>query len=130
MWIESSGERGQLSEQLSADEDVINFAMTHRVRARLARAQGDLDTAERWARSAVTYALRTDFPHERATTKVELARVLAARGRLGEAASEAHEALAIAQAKGDKPLAAPAQAVLDELGPVVAGGDGSPQVAG
>ncbi|HEY2438560.1 MAG TPA: adenylate/guanylate cyclase domain-containing protein [Solirubrobacteraceae bacterium] len=109
-----------LSEELSADEDVINFAMTHRVRARLARAQGDLGAAERWARSAVRYALKTDFPHERATTKTELARVLAARGRLGEAASEAHQALEIAQAKGDKPLAARAQAALDELGPVVA----------
>jgi tetratricopeptide (TPR) repeat protein len=109
-----------LSEQLSADEDVINFAMTHRVRARLARAYGDLETAERWARSAVRYAQKTDFPHERATTKTELARVLAARGRPGEAASEAREAVEIARAKGDKPLAARAQAVLDELGPVVA----------
>ncbi|HEX3831203.1 MAG TPA: adenylate/guanylate cyclase domain-containing protein [Solirubrobacteraceae bacterium] len=109
-----------LAEQLSAEEDVINFAMTHRVRARLARAQGDLETAEQWARSGVRYALKTDFPRERATTKTELARVLAARGRLVEAASEAHEALAIAHAKGDKPLAAQAQAVLDEVGPVVA----------
>jgi ATP/maltotriose-dependent transcriptional regulator MalT len=110
----------KLSEQLSADEDVINFAMTHRVRARLARAQGDLEEAERWARSAVTFALKTDFPHERSTTRVELARVLAARGRSDEAANEARGALAIAQAKGDKPLAARAQAVLDEIGPVVA----------
>ncbi len=109
-----------LSEQLSADEDVINFAMTHRVRARLARARGDLETAERWARSALTFALKTDFPHERSTTMVELARVLAARGRAVEAANEASEALAIAQAKGDKPLAARAQAVLDGIGPVAA----------
>jgi class 3 adenylate cyclase/tetratricopeptide (TPR) repeat protein len=105
-----------LAEELSADEDVVNRAITHRVRASLARDEGHLDEAERWARSAVRYAFATDFPAYRASSKLELARVLDARGQWRDANDEAREALAIADAKGDKPLAAEARTLLSELG--------------
>lgn len=101
-----------LSDELSADEDVINWAITHRVRARIASADGDLEGAERWARSAVEYAFMSDFAVHRSATKLELARVLAAGGRTAEAQAAAREALAIAIAKGDKPAVARAEAML------------------
>ncbi len=108
------GARGaaDLSDELSADEDVINRAITHRVRARIASADGDLEAAERWARSAVEYAFLSDFAVERSATKLELARVLGARGRQVEAEAAARDALAIAIAKGDKPAVARAEELI------------------
>jgi ATP/maltotriose-dependent transcriptional regulator MalT len=117
------GDRGtalraiQLSDELTAEEDVVNFAITHRVRARLAQTDGDLEEAERWARSAVHFSFEMDFAHYRAAAKLELARVLAARDRTAEAECEAREALEISGAKGDRPAVAQAQAVLEKLGP-------------
>ena len=46
-----------LAEKLGTAEDTLTYSMTHQVRARLALADGDADTAERWARSAVDHAL-------------------------------------------------------------------------
>ena len=107
------------SDELGADVDVINSAITHRVRAGLARASGDFKNAEKWARSAVQYAFQTDFPSYQAAAKIELARVLRELERCAEAVTEAHEALAISEAKADKPQAARARSVLDELGRAV-----------
>jgi class 3 adenylate cyclase len=105
----------QLVEELGAPEDIINFVITHGVRARLALADGDLVAAERWARSAVDYVSRTDFYHHRASTKLTLSRVLAQRGEREAALAEARGALEIYLAKGDQPRAADAHAVVDEL---------------
>jgi class 3 adenylate cyclase len=104
-----------LSDELSAPQDSINFAMTHRVRAALARADGDLDGSEQWARSALDWAFRTDFVIDHAKAKLEFARVLAARERLPDAVAAVREAVAIYDAKGDRGGAAQAQALLDEL---------------
>src|SRR5207245_5803060 len=67
----------EFSEQLTAPEDVINYAITHSVRARLALADGHPEAAERWARSAVRHAFVTDQPQTRADAELELARILA-----------------------------------------------------
>ena len=104
-----------LSDELTAADDEINYAITHRVRAGLALADGDAEAAEAWARSAVEHAFRTDFPLDRARTKLELGRVLAALDRPGEAAPEAHAALELFHTKGDRTGAAQAQTLLDEL---------------
>jgi ATP/maltotriose-dependent transcriptional regulator MalT len=104
-----------LSERLGSSDDVINVAMTRRVRSQLALAEGDLAEAERWARSAVEKAFESDFPFERAGAKLHLGKVLAASGRREEAAAEAREALAIHESKGDRPGMAEVQAFLDEL---------------
>jgi hypothetical protein len=103
------------SDELSADEDVINYAITHRIRARLALAEGDGSSAESWARSAVRYAYMTDFVGDHALARLELASVLAGLGRRGDAEIEAHEALAVRRAKGDRPGVAEAQAFLSRL---------------
>jgi ATP/maltotriose-dependent transcriptional regulator MalT len=46
---------------MSADADIINFAMTRGARARVAAARGDRDRAKELAREAIDFALRTDF---------------------------------------------------------------------
>ena len=107
----------ELSDDLSASEDVINYAMTHAVRARLALADGDPDAAERWARSAVHYAFLTDFPQSQAVAKLELARILRSLGRADEARSEARAALELFAGKGDRPGSEEARALLDDLDP-------------
>ncbi len=106
----------ELSDQLSAPQDVINYTITHRVRARLALAEGDGEQAERWVRSAVDNAFVTDFVLFQAHAKLELARVLSALGRSEEAAAEAHAALGLYEAKGDRPGCAQARGFLAELG--------------
>ena len=105
----------ELSDQLSAPEDVINYAITHPVRARLALAEGDAEAAERWARSAVHYAFITDFPQTRGCAKLDLARVLKRLGRAPEAAFEARAALELFTAKGDRPGGEQARTLLDSL---------------
>ena len=104
-----------LSNQLSAPEDVINYAITHRVRAAIALANGDLDAAERWAISAVDNAFKTDFSIPRAEARAQLARVLSARERTKDAIAQAREAWEIYDAKGDLNGLGEAQALLDEL---------------
>ena len=100
---------------LSAADDVINFAITHGVRAELALAEGDSNEAEREARRAVDFADQTDFPDVRATARLTLATVLAAAGHPDEAAGAAGSALALYEAKGDRPRRAIAQSLLDAL---------------
>ncbi len=74
-----------MTDELSADVDLINFAITHRVRSALALGDGDLEAAQGWARSAIEYAYEADFPVPRADARLQLARVLAALERLQEA---------------------------------------------
>ena len=104
-----------LSEELSAAEDLLNVALTAAVRARLALSDKDRDAAERWARSAVQHAFRTDYTSLQGNAQLELARVLQALGRREEATTEARAALDLFETKGDRPGAAETQALLDEL---------------
>ncbi len=105
----------ELAEELSAPQEAINYAITHEVRARLALAAGDLEAAERWARSAVEYAFKTDFVEHHAGARLGLAHVLAARGRTEEARSEGQLSLRLFSAKGDRRGEEVAQALLDGL---------------
>ena len=106
----------ELSDQLSAAEDVINYALTHAVRARLAVADRDRDAAERWARSAVEHAFLTDLVGWKAKAKLEFAKVLSALGQQEEAISEARAARDLFKAKGDRPGVGETQALLDNFG--------------
>ena len=104
-----------LAERLSAPEDVLNFAITHRVRARFALSEGNGERAIRWGRSAVAYALRTDMLEVRADATLDLARVLEAVGRRDDAVPEARAALELFTAKGHRPGMDRARAVLARL---------------
>ncbi len=105
----------ELAEQLGAVEDVINYAITHAVRARRALAQGDVVVAEQWARSAVRNAFATDFIITQADAKLELGRVLASAGRLDEARAEMVQARDLYEAKGDRPRARKARTAINDL---------------
>ena len=105
----------ELSDQLGAEEDMSNYVITHRVRARLALADGDRDAAEGWARSAVDRARLTDLSTLQAMAELELARVLSALGRTDEATTQARAALGLYEAKGHRPGAGEARALLHEL---------------
>jgi tetratricopeptide (TPR) repeat protein len=106
----------ELSDELGGADDVFNVVITHAVRARLARADGDSSAAERWARRAVEHALKTDCPFLQGSSELNLARVLAGLGRRGEATSYARAALELFEAARDRPRIKLAWAVLDELG--------------
>lgn len=114
----------ELAERLSAPEDILNFAITHRVRARLALSEQDNEGAARWARSAVAHAFRTDSIEVRADAKLELGRVLQALHRQGDAVVEARGALELFTVKGHRPGIEQSRALLDELrGSLLAGHD-------
>jgi tetratricopeptide (TPR) repeat protein len=104
-----------LALKLGAPEDVINYAITHGVRARIALSDRDFEGAERWATSALDYAYQTDFLSIRAGAKTTLARVLAESGRTGAAAEELQATRALYRAKGDVPAAAHVDALLAAL---------------
>jgi class 3 adenylate cyclase/tetratricopeptide (TPR) repeat protein len=105
-----------LAEELSAPQDVANFVITHGVRARLALADGALDTAERWARSALGHSLQTDFVGLQAEAMLGLACVLSADGRSSEAMVQAEAGLDLLREKGDRPGSDAAQALIGTLG--------------
>lgn len=104
-----------LSDELTAPEDVLNYAITHRVRAELALTQGAGAEAERWARSAVHHAFLTDLVITQAQARLALAGVLAVLGRETEASVEARAALELYEAKGDRRGIAEAGSALASL---------------
>jgi class 3 adenylate cyclase len=106
----------ELAEELSAPQEAGNYAITHEVRARLALAAGKVVAAERWAASAVDYALKTDFIEFQAWARLALACVLAASKRVAEARSEGRVVLKLFEAKCDRPGENTARALLDGLG--------------
>jgi tetratricopeptide (TPR) repeat protein len=102
----------ELAEQLSAPTDLANFAITHEVRARLELHTGDNAAAERLAREAVKHAGKTDFVGVQAQARLGLAKVLAGTGRDADARAEAHAAIELFEAKGDRPGAKSARELL------------------
>jgi serine/threonine protein kinase/tetratricopeptide (TPR) repeat protein len=104
-----------LADGLSASEDTLNFAITHRVRARLALAENNAEAAVRWARSAVAHAFRIDSLEVRADAALDLARVLEWVGRRGDAVAQARTALELFTVKGHRPGMDEARALLSEL---------------
>jgi class 3 adenylate cyclase/tetratricopeptide (TPR) repeat protein len=90
------------AEEESAPEDVINYAISHEVRARIHTDRGDHEHAEQLARSAVDYAFRTDFPILRGNSLLALAHVLHAAGQADGSADAVARAIACYDQKGDR----------------------------
>jgi hypothetical protein len=116
--LEAARTAVDVAESLSGRGELLNLAITHGVRALLALSDGVNHEAERWARSALQHADRTDFVDLRAQARLVLAEVLAARDDASEARLRAAEALELYEAKGDRPGRAVARAALDALPPV------------
>jgi class 3 adenylate cyclase/tetratricopeptide (TPR) repeat protein len=105
----------ELCEEIGGQEDVINYAITDAVRARLALAEGDNETAERWARSAADRAFETDFTFVQGEALLTLSFVLERLARREESISAATRALDLFEAKGDTLCTAQARAQLEDL---------------
>jgi tetratricopeptide (TPR) repeat protein len=103
------------AESLSSPSDVVNFSITHEVRARLALTAGEAERAEHWARSSLYHALQTDFVTYQAQAHLGLARVLLACAQAEQARAQAQAAAELFLAKGDQPGAASAQAFLVQV---------------
>jgi class 3 adenylate cyclase/tetratricopeptide (TPR) repeat protein len=88
------------SEELSAPDDFINFALARTARALVHADRNELAEAEQLARSAVEYAFRTDFPLSKADALAALSRVLSSSGRESEADEVLSQAVGLYQAKG------------------------------
>ena len=104
-----------LAENLGGAGDIVNYVITHGVRARLALREGRCEEAERWARSSVTYACTTDSILDQGYARLNLARVLASLGQDPEASQESRAAGDLLAAKGDEFARDKAQALLDQL---------------
>jgi hypothetical protein len=100
------------TDELTAPDDVVNYMITHAVRARLALREGDGLAAERWARSAIDYALSTDWLWQQARARSTLGHVLTALDRSFEASVEFKAALDLYERKGDQPQAQHTRALL------------------
>ena len=105
----------ELAEKLGVPEDVLNYVITHRVRARLAFADGDGEGARQWAQSAVEYASLTDYVVFQAGARLDLARIESALGDPEAAASDVQTALELFSLKGDRTGAEHSRALLEEL---------------
>jgi hypothetical protein len=114
--IVAASEAADLAEALSGVQDVFNFTITNDVRARLALADRDGEAAERWARSAVEFALKTDFVDYQADARLELASVLEARDDVEAAAAEARAAFHLFETKGNRPGSDAARQQLLKMG--------------
>ena len=86
------------------------------MRSQLALADADLDAAERWARSALDHASRTQGADQRGAANLQLARVLSAQGHPKEAVKAASAALDVFERRGDRPRTEQARAELEALG--------------
>ncbi len=88
------------SEEMSAPDDAINFALCRAARALILADRGEPDEAEELARSAVEYAFRTDFPLTRGDALAALSRVLRNTGRDAEADEKLSQAVELYESKG------------------------------
>jgi len=89
----------EISEQATADDDLISQVLWRVARARLLARRGELDEAERFAREAVTLMAETDELDRQGDTLLGLADVLRLAGREDEAAAAVEEALVLYERK-------------------------------
>ena len=111
---DEADETARAAEAESAEDDSINFAVAHGVRARVAADRGDVEAAERLAESAVGYAFRMDMPKPRGDALLARACVLRTIGKRAEAEEVFAEAIAVYERKGELAAATRARLVFDE----------------
>jgi DNA-binding SARP family transcriptional activator len=97
--LEEAGVQLERAAPLAAPDDVDALLRQARSRARLEFARDDLETAEEFARRALTYVEAAMAPDEHADSLLLLARILAAAGRHDEAREAAAQAFDVAEAR-------------------------------
>ncbi len=91
---------------LASEDDVVSQTLWRGVRARVRAATDDLEAAERFGREAVELIGATQDVLLQSEALADLADVLVAAGRRGEAREALERARSIATAKGDRVVAA------------------------
>jgi class 3 adenylate cyclase/tetratricopeptide (TPR) repeat protein len=99
--------------RITSPDDLVNTGFDHLLEGALRAHRGDHETGEALVRKAIDVFETTDFYHERGRAQEVLAEVLALAGKQDEAREAAERAVAIYEAKGDRPLAARARRQLD-----------------
>jgi tetratricopeptide (TPR) repeat protein len=94
-------ETTRISEAAAADDDEASQIGWRATRAKALARRGELEVAERLARSAVERAEETDFLNMHGDALLSLATVLAAAGRVDEAESLAARAVELYELKGN-----------------------------
>jgi class 3 adenylate cyclase/tetratricopeptide (TPR) repeat protein len=113
-WDEAA-DWGAKSRELGGSDDIVTQMLWRQVLARVHAHGGEADEAERLAREAIEYGVRTDMLVNRAVAHLDLAEVLERAGRRSEALEEAKAGLQLFERKGDLPMADQARARLDYL---------------
>jgi tetratricopeptide (TPR) repeat protein len=112
----------EVSESAAAEDDLEAQVLWRRARARILLDARRTEEALELGQRALERLEGTDAPVLRAGTLLDLARILAALGRVDEAAGAAGEALALFEAKADVVEARQAAALLAGLAERTSGG--------
>jgi len=99
--MEEAAAHVRRSRSLAIDDDLPTRFLRASVEAKLAARDGDLDAALELAREAAALAGATDALNQRAQVGLDLATVLHAAGREGEATAAEKDALRLLEAKGN-----------------------------
>ncbi len=102
----------ELSEELSASDDIVTQAMWRCARAKVLADRGDLEAADALSLEAARLAEPTDFPDLQAATLLARAHVLRALGRPDDAAALVERARELYERKGNVAAAEQASALL------------------
>ncbi len=105
----------RICEESAAPDDVSSQMLWRRSRALLLANDGDLDRAEALAREAVELGEKTDFENDHADALVDLAGILAQRGRRDDALAELEEAAGRYERKGNLPSLERARRLASDL---------------
>jgi class 3 adenylate cyclase/tetratricopeptide (TPR) repeat protein len=103
------------AEDAGAEDDVATLMIVRRVRAKLLARRGELEEAERLAREAVALVDPTDHVDAKADSYVDLASVLGAAGKRGEAIAALDAAGTFYEQKGHAVGVARVEALRSEL---------------
>jgi class 3 adenylate cyclase/tetratricopeptide (TPR) repeat protein len=115
--IDEAEELTNVSESVSAPDDIYSHVTWRAVRAKVHARRGDGEEAERLAREAAALAETGDFLHLHWYALTSLAEVLLLLGRTEEAHPVATTAVAVAEKKGSVVGARTARALPERLAP-------------
>ena len=106
-----------LGDEIGDPEDVLTQTIWRQVQALVHSARGEHAEAERLAREAVDFSLRSDSPLGQGGAFVDLGQVLSAAGKSDEATAALDQALGCYERKGNLPDAARVRSLLEQLAP-------------
>ena len=88
------------AEEQAAEDDAVTVIGIRRVRAKIARRQGRLDEAERYARGAVAAGETTDYLYEKGISHLVLGEILLAKEERDEGLEQLRVARELFERKG------------------------------